>query len=105
MDELEKLFPGLRNHITFAEGATPRTMERYTLNLTGAIYGWEVSPEQVGRGRLSHKTPVHGLYLSGHWTQPGGGIYAVIASGTQTARIILGYENTETLVSGLKLNQ
>lgn len=105
MDELEKLFPGLRNHITFAESATPRTMERYTLNLTGAIYGWEVSPEQVGRGRLSHKTPIHGLYLSGHWTQPGGGIYAVVTSGMQTARIILGYENTETLVNGLKLNQ
>jgi prolycopene isomerase len=26
-DELEKLFPGLQKHITFIEGATPRTME------------------------------------------------------------------------------
>ena len=93
MDEMEKLFPGLKKNITFIEGATPRTMERYTLNLTGAIYGWELSPEQVGRGRLPHKTPISGLYLSGHWTQPGGGIYGVMISGVQTASTILGYEN------------
>jgi prolycopene isomerase len=90
MDELEKLFPGLKSHTTFAEGASPRTMERYTLNLTGAIYGWEVSPRQVGVGRLSHRTPIEGLYLSGHWTQPGGGVYGVIVSGIQTAQMIIG---------------
>ncbi len=93
LNELEAVFPGFRNHITFAEGASPRTMERYTLNLTGAIYGWEVSPEQVGRKRLGHQTPIRGLYLSGHWTQPGGGIYGVIASGLQTAQMVLGYPN------------
>jgi prolycopene isomerase len=91
MSDLEKVFPGFQKHITYAEGATPRTMERYTLNLTGAIYGWEVSPRQVGRGRLAHKTPIHGLYLSGHWTRPGGGIYGVIVSGLETAAIISGH--------------
>jgi phytoene desaturase len=102
MDDLEKLFPGLRKHITFIEGATPRTMERYTLNLTGAIYGWELSPEQVGRGRLPHETPINGLYLSGHWTQPGGGIYGVIISGIQTASIILGYTNMGKFIEALE---
>jgi prolycopene isomerase len=67
-------------------------MERYTLNLTGAIYGWEVSPKQVGRRRLSHATPIRGLYLSGHWTQPGGGVYGVVASGLETARAVAGDE-------------
>jgi prolycopene isomerase len=105
MDDLEKLFPELRNHITFAEGATPRTMERYTLNLTGAIYGWEVSPDQVGKGRLPHNTPIKGLYLSGHWTQPGGGLYAVVASGLQTAKIISGYHNTEEFLAALQKNR
>ena len=90
LEELEAVFPSVRGHITFAEGASPRTMERYTLNLTGAIYGWEVSPQQVGRRRLPHATPIRGLYLSGHWTQPGGGIYGVVASGLETARAIAG---------------
>lgn len=97
MGELETVFPGLRSHVTFAEGGSPRTMERYTLNLTGAIYGWELSPEQVGRGRLSHQTPVKGLYLSGHWTQPGGGTYGVTVSGVQTAAMILGYSGISEL--------
>jgi phytoene dehydrogenase-like protein len=67
-------------------------MERYTLNLTGAIYGWEVSPKQVGRRRLPHVTPIRGLYLSGHWTHPGGGVYGVVASGLETARAVVGDE-------------
>jgi len=65
-------------------------MERYRLNLTGAIYGWEVSPKQVGRGRLPYKTPIRGLVLSGHWTQSGG-VYGVIASGLQAAQEVAGY--------------
>jgi prolycopene isomerase len=92
LEEVEAVFPSVRGHITFAEGASPRTMERYTLNLTGAIYGWEVSPKQVGRRRLPHTTPIRGLYLSGHWTQPGGGVYGVVASGLETARAVAGDE-------------
>ncbi|MBI3989036.1 MAG: NAD(P)/FAD-dependent oxidoreductase [candidate division NC10 bacterium] len=101
LDELEAVFPGFRDHITFAEGASPRTMERYTLNLTGAIYGWEVSPDQVGRKRLPHHTPLRGLYLSGHWTEPGGGIYAVLMSGLQTAQIVLGYPTVGKFLEAL----
>ena len=96
--ELETLFPGLREHTLFAEGASPRTMERYTLNLSGAIYGWEPTPAQVGLGRMPHETPIRGLYLSGHWTQPGGGVYGVLVSGIQTAQIILRDTN---LLNGL----
>jgi phytoene dehydrogenase-like protein len=101
MRKVESKFPGLSQHTLMMEGATPRTMERYTLNLTGAIYGWEVSPRQVGRNRLGHKTPIEGLYLSGHWTQPGGGIYGVIVSGIQTAQLILGYKNIGDLFEDL----
>jgi prolycopene isomerase len=101
LSEVESVFPGLRENLTFAEGASPRTMERYTLNLTGAIYGWEPSPGQVGRNRLSPETPVHGLYLSGHWTRPGGGIYAVTMSGAMVAQRILGLNNLQDLFQSL----
>ncbi|WP_250291905.1 phytoene desaturase family protein [Frankia sp. CiP1_Cm_nod1] len=90
MDRLEELVPGIGSGAALAEGGTPRTMERYTLNLRGAIYGWEHAPDQTGTGRLPHRTPVEGLYLSGHWTQPGGGVLSVISSGVQTAEMLTG---------------
>ena len=80
---------GLREEARLVESGTPRTMERYTRNTAGAIYGWELSPSQVGPGRLSHRLPVEGLHLAGHWTQPGGGIYGVVTSGIQSAREVL----------------
>lgn len=99
--ELDARFPGLREHQKMVEGGSPRTMERYTLNLTGAIYGWEVSPNQVGRGRLGHETPIRNLYLAGHWTQPGGGVYAVTASGMQAAQLALGQKDPSELFKAL----
>jgi phytoene desaturase len=90
LDKLDELIPGIREHTMFAEGGTPRTMERYTLNLKGAIYGWEQTPDHSSTDRLPHRTPIAGLYLSGHWTQPGGGVLAVVSSGLQTAELITG---------------
>jgi prolycopene isomerase len=85
----ETVLPGLRQHLTFVEGATPRTMERYTLNQEGSLYGWEPSPDQVAGSRPAHRTPLPGLYLAGHWTRPGGGVYGAVASGMQAAQIML----------------
>lgn len=81
--------PGLRDGLHFCEGATPRTMERYTRNEAGAIYGFDLSPPQIGPGRPEHATPLPGLFLAGHWTQPGGGITGVVTSGLQCAARIL----------------
>jgi prolycopene isomerase len=83
-------FPGLEQRLEFVESGTPRTLERYTRNTDGALYGWELSPAQVGSGRLSGATPIPGLRLVGHWTQPGGGVYGVVSSGIVTARSLLG---------------
>lgn len=89
LDLAEQRIPGFRAGMRFHEAATPCTMERYTLNRSGAIYGWALSPKQVGPGRLDVRTPIEGLYLAGHWTRPGGGIYGVVMSGMQSARAIL----------------
>jgi prolycopene isomerase len=86
----ERRFPGLGRSLCFAESATPRTMERYTRNTAGAVYGWELSPSQVGPGRPSAATPLPGLSLVGHWTHPGGGIYGVVWSALAAARGALG---------------
>lgn len=90
LETADRHLGGLRDSVRLVEGGTPRTMERYTRNRAGAIYGWELSPEQVGPARLGLSTPIEGLKLVGHWAQPGGGIYGVVSSGVQAARSILG---------------
>jgi prolycopene isomerase len=90
LEMAERHFPGLGERLEFVESGTPRTLERYTRNTGGALYGWELSPAQVGSGRLAGSTPITGLRLVGHWTQPGGGIYGVVSSGIVTARSVLG---------------
>jgi prolycopene isomerase len=86
----ERRLPGLAGALRFAEGATPRTFERYTRNQDGALYGFDVTPAQLGPGRLDNETPLPGLLLAGHWTRPGGGVVGVVRSGLRTARIALG---------------
>jgi phytoene desaturase len=97
LDAASRHLPDLRDGLRLVESGTPRTMERYTRNTGGAIYGWELSPEQVGPSRPGPATPVSGLHLVGHWTQPGGGIYGVVSSGIQTARCVLGRESEAAL--------
>ena len=53
------------------------------------MLGWEMSPEQLGARRLPVYTPIDNVYLTGHWTQPGGGITPVIVSAQQVAKSIL----------------
>lgn len=87
--ELAGLYPALRDRVRVIETATPLTLERYTLNQGGAIYGWEYLPDQTGSKRLAHRTPVPGLYLAGHWSQPGAASLRVLVSGIHTAQIVL----------------
>jgi prolycopene isomerase len=75
----ETILPGLGGHITDVGGSA----------IMGPIYGWEAVPKQSGVFRPGHITPISGLYLCGHWTQPGHGIWTVVMSGIRTARIIL----------------
>ena len=74
----------------FAVGGTPRTLERYTLNQGGAMYGWELAPHQVGPGRLAPDGALPGLRLAGHWTRPGAGVYGALTSGLEAARRVAG---------------
>jgi prolycopene isomerase len=99
----EPILPGLRASLTFLESATPRTLERYTGNHRGALYGWENTPSQAGSRRLGHRTPVDGLFLCGHWTQPGAGTFRVIFSGVETTMNVLGAGYADQFLRGLEL--
>ena len=81
LNRAERFFPGIRQHVVVAELATPRTMERYTGNSKGAVYGYAQTVKQSGIGRLGSVTPFQNLSLVGAWTRPGGGYQGAIISG------------------------
>jgi phytoene dehydrogenase-like protein len=90
LQQLEsRLIPGLRNHLLFYEAATPLTLERYTGNEMGAMYGLASTPQQIGDLRPPYWTPVPGLFQVGHYTRPSHGIVGTSLSGLFAARAIL----------------
>jgi len=84
------LIPDLEKRILVSVETTPKTIERWTHNRWGAAYGWAQIPSQSGIHRLQRTTPFQNLYLTGHWTSPGGGISGVVVSGELTAEAVLG---------------
>jgi phytoene dehydrogenase-like protein len=53
------------------------------------MLGWETTPRNSGSRRPQIETPVNGLYLAGHWTQPGAGSLRVLVSGVMAAQHVL----------------
>lgn len=89
LSHLESLIPGIGRRMVVRLSATAHTHHRYTWNHHGAMLGWEMSPDQLGRARPDVSGHVPGLYLVGHWTRPGGGITPVIVSAMEAARRII----------------
>lgn len=78
IDRLEKLIPGFREAVEYYEVGTAKTVERYTLNPNGAVYGFAQTPKRV---RTVVDIPVKNLYFASAWTQTGGGFSGAIFSG------------------------
>ena len=89
----EKYMPGLSKHIVVKELGTPKTMQRYTFNPEGSIYGPSHITDQSGMRRLPSYTSTKGLFIVGSTIYPGGGYPSVIGSGYKTAKMILFAEN------------
>ena len=89
----EHFIPRLSELIEFRLIATPMTLEKYTLNYAGAMYGWAPIPTQIRRnGEAADENPVEGLHLVGHWAGPPagtGGIPMAVFSGRHVANRIL----------------
>ena len=58
LDSVTAFAPDVRPHVTFHDVFTPRTIERYTGHVNGAVYG-------APRKRRDGTTPVPGLFLIG----------------------------------------
>jgi len=90
---IEKVFPGYRDSLTFTEAATPDTFHEYTLTRDGAIYGWANTPNQTQPKRMPQESPIEGLFLVGHWTNPGTGCLRCLFSGLRGAGTIAGFDD------------
>jgi len=88
ISQAEEMVPDLLQRIVLQVSSTPLTIERMTGNRWGAAYGWAQIPRQAGIYRLNRVSPIDGLYLAGHWTAPGGGVAAAMASGQITTNLI-----------------
>lgn len=104
LEKAERHFPGLNDHLLLVESGSPRTLERYTLNHAGAAYGFAPTPDQIGPNRPDVRGALPGLYHTGHWTRPGGGVAGVSVSAQLAAQAILNIPRQEDFWKSLGLN-
>ena len=99
MDELialaSNVIPELKDpkNIIIKEGYTPKTIEDYTKNKGGVVYGFEMTPEQWEK--MPNTTPVKNVFIASNWTQAWHGVSACQVNGWRAARLILDKEGIE----------
>jgi len=99
VDELitlaSKVIPELKDpkNIIIKEGYTPKTIQDYTMNKGGVVYGFELTPEQWEK--LPNTTPVANVFITSNWTQAWHGVCSCQVNGWRAARLILDKERIE----------
>jgi len=63
-----EIFPELKGKMTYLDGATSKTIYRYTRSPEGSIYGIKPTVQQMN---LSSQTSVRNLYMAGQSVQSG----------------------------------
>jgi len=86
INRLEKLLPGFNNAIEYYEVATSKTIEQFTLNPEGAVYGFAQTPLRATSDKI--KT-IENLYFASAWSKLGGGFSGAIYNGYLCAFEIL----------------
>ena len=86
---LEKRFPGFTQAVRYAEIATPRTIERYTMKNGGAVAGPKQMLGQHMFHRLHIRTQWPNLFCCGESTVMGTGTPTVTTSGLSAANALL----------------
>jgi len=89
LDQVEKQFPGLRDHIRYMDVGTPSTIERFTLKNWGAVGGPKQMMGQEMMKRLHARSEWENLYLCGDSTVMGVGISSTTVSGVGAANMVL----------------
>jgi phytoene dehydrogenase-like protein len=81
LQRLEKQFPGIRDCIEYYEVSTSKTIQRYTSNPSGSVYGYAQTKEQTGDKRFRNNFLIPNLYFASAWAFPGGGFEGSITGG------------------------
>jgi prolycopene isomerase len=81
--------PSLRGAVVLSEAASPLTLERWTGNRRGAIYGLEPTVGQFGPWRWPNAAVLRGLYFCGHYSRPSHGIVGACYSGRFAAQCVM----------------
>jgi len=89
IDRIDRKFKGFKEAIDILEIGTPITMEKYTNNPSGAVYGASQSISQANLFRFPNEIKNRNLYFAGAWVSPGGGLSGVMVSGQETVKLIL----------------
>lgn len=88
LNTMEKVLPGMRNHIVQVELGTPITSEFYINATDGNVYGTEKTFKQMVANAYSPKTEIENLYMCGA-SILAHGVGGASNSGVQTASKIL----------------
>ncbi|MDA1238194.1 MAG: NAD(P)/FAD-dependent oxidoreductase [Proteobacteria bacterium] len=91
-DKMEQAMPDIRKHILHAEVRSPADIEKEVGLTEGNIFQGELTFDQLLFNRpipgySKYNSPIHGLYIVGSSTHPGGGVMG--APGANAAREIL----------------
>jgi phytoene dehydrogenase-like protein len=78
----------VRERIVFSRTLTPADLQRHTSAPGGAIYGAALHGLRASMRRPQNASRVHGLYLVGGSTHPGGGLPLVALSARIAAQLI-----------------
>ncbi len=83
---LQKLKPWFGD-ITPSHGelATPHTIQHYTQNPEGAVYGYAQTISQSMFLRFNHRCSLPNLWFASAWSRPGGGFFGAMYGGWQVA--------------------
>ena len=81
-DRCDRIIPGFRNAVEYAEVATSLSVKRFTLNPGGAVYGFAQNP---GKPNGYLNALPENIHIASAWGKFGGGFSGSIFSGYMTA--------------------
>lgn len=89
VDILDRKLEGIRGSIDEMNVSTPASIHRYTNNWQGSTQGWLPGEKIISPSPVAQQLPgLRNFYLSGHWTQPGGGLPVAVKSARDAAMMI-----------------
>lgn len=89
LNDLELLFPGIKNRVIGIDVSTPRTCYKYTQNHLGAMCGFEVNRHFLGANARSINSEITNLFFASAWSGFGPGFGGVAQTGELCAKKIL----------------